>query len=104
MGILYNRFTAPPANYSLLPYSNQSKVITYATDDNFDENNPGSWGSGVAPIVGSWFRDTDYISSNIIDNRITNTTALGNAFTIYEVLHQGSTSPEASTPSYNPNI
>lgn len=87
MGILYNRFTP---GFTLLPYSDQSKILTYATYDNFDANS-STWGDGDAPIQrsGSWYKDRDasgFISFSSTYNSIANTSALGNKFTIYEVL------------------
>lgn len=87
MGILYNRFTP---GFTLLPYSDQSKIITYATYENFDANS-STWGEGTAPIQrsGTWYKDQDasgYISFHTSYNSISNTSALGNGFTIYEVL------------------
>ena len=88
MGILYNRFTP---GFTLLPYSDQSKIITYATYDNFNANS-STWGTGSAPIVresGNWSKDSDaqgFISFGASFTEIQNIAALGNKFTIYEVL------------------
>jgi hypothetical protein len=101
MGILYNRFTP---GFTLLPYSDQSKIITYATYENFDANS-STWGEGTAPIQrsGTWSKDQDasgYISFHTSYNWILNTSALGNKFTVYEVLKHINY-PQDPDPAYN---
>ena len=103
MGILYNRLSS---KFTLLPFSDQTKITTYATVDNFSDNR--SWGDGIAPITGSWEKsnfDGGYVTSTYSQsfNTIDNASVLGTAFTIYEVLfHNNATAPEFYAD--NPNI
>lgn len=108
MGILYNRFTPEP---SLLPFSNQSKIITYATSDNFVAGS-STWGDGTAPIrdvmgTGSgWYKNTsdDTVAIDVNRAEVTNTTALGDAFTIYEVLCLRNFTESQVNPYFNTYI
>lgn len=73
---------------SLLPYSDQSKIVTYATSDNFVSGS-STWGDGIAPLGREWYNwdAGGPVTSNLTKNAISNVGALGNAFTIYEVLY-----------------
>ncbi len=104
MGILYNRFTP---GFTLLPYSDSSKIITYATYENFDASS-STWGDGIAPINRStntsWYKDSDaqgFVSFSANSNSISNTSALGNKFTIYEVLKHVNFPEQYSNYDYN---
>lgn len=102
MGILYNRFVP---GFTLLPFSDRTKILTYATYDNFDANS-STWGDGDAPIrrSGSWYKDRDasgFISFSSTYNSIANTSALGNKFTIYEVLKHVNYPETIVSTSYN---
>lgn len=51
MGILYNRFT-PPKPSSLIPYSDQSKIVTYLSPDSFMGSSSTVWGNNYpVPMV-----------------------------------------------------
>ncbi len=95
MGILYNRFT--PESF-LLPYSDQTKMVTYATGDNFDASS-STWGTGTAPVVknsGSWSKANDgSVTFSNSFKEIDNVDPIRQGFTIYEVLRVGgSISPD----------
>jgi len=101
-GILYNRFYP---GFTLLPYSDQSKIITYATYDNFDPDST-TWGDGICPIrsSGTWYKDHDaqgFISFASAYNSLSNTSAIGNAFTVYEVLKHVNYPETIVDTSYN---
>lgn len=44
MGILYNRFTPEPQPQSLIPYSNQSDIVTYLVPSSFQGSSSTTWG------------------------------------------------------------
>lgn len=44
MGILYNRFTPEPQPQSLIPYSNQSDIVSYLVPSSFQGSSSTTWG------------------------------------------------------------
>lgn len=111
MGILYNRFTPEPQPQSLIPYSNQSNIVSYLVPSSFQGSSSTIWGDDYLypmdigePNNCNWSLNSDnsvHLSwSSALGNgfRIDMSTNSNAEFSIYAVLKYNANDTSSSYP------